>query len=375
MASIESRKDVEVWVGTYTEKLGHVDGRGEGLVPVLVNTATGALQSAQKKTVELTPNPAYMAMSPCGRNMYAVTEQYDVNSSIHSLHFDEAGELVLKNSRDAKGTACCHVAVSRNNNFVVAANYMSGSVVVYARNEDGTLGACVAHDQYTGGAMTNPDRQEQPHAHMVCFDPSHQYLYVPDLGANVVRQYRFDPTSGKITRLAVGDLQMRTAGCGPRHMVFHPTLPVAYVLNELLSTVTTCAFDTASGALTIVAETTTLPPGVPVGINGESFCAAIRIRANGKTVYCSNRLHDTIARFDVNVDGALTLAELTPTGGKTPRDILTVGSDDSVLVVANQDSSTLTSFLIDEDSGALTATGQSFAVHSPAALCSYTPQS
>eukprot|EP00041_Stephanoeca_diplocostata_P010001 m.158784 g.158784 ORF g.158784 m.158784 type:complete len:57 (-) comp17981_c0_seq3:46-216(-) len=49
--------------------------------------------------------------------------------------------------------------------------------------------------------------------------------------------------------------------------------------------------------------------------------------------------------------------------------------DDSVLVVANQDSSTLTSFLIDEDSGALTATGQSFAVHSPAALCSYTPQS
>lgn len=32
-----------------------------------------------------------------------------------------------------------------------------------------------------------------------------------------------------------------------------------------------------------------------------------------------------LCRFDVGVDGALTLADLTPTGGKTPRDILTVG--------------------------------------------------
>lgn len=40
------------------------------------------------------------------------------------------------------------------------------------------------------------------------------------------------------------------------------------MLNELLSTVTTCSFDPTSGALSIVAETTTLPAGVAVGVNG-----------------------------------------------------------------------------------------------------------
>lgn len=79
-----------------------VDGRGEGLVPVQVNVTTGALQASPKKIVDVKPSPTYMAVSPCGKSVYAVTEQYDVNSSIHSLEVDAAGELVLKSSVDAK---------------------------------------------------------------------------------------------------------------------------------------------------------------------------------------------------------------------------------------------------------------------------------
>ncbi|WP_421107956.1 beta-propeller fold lactonase family protein [Streptomyces sp. NEAU-S77] len=36
---------------------------------------------------------------------------------------------------------------------------------------------------------------------------------------------------------------------GPRHICFHPTLPYAYAIDELRSTVTTYRWDAARGAL------------------------------------------------------------------------------------------------------------------------------
>ena len=38
-----------------------------------------------------------------------------------------------------------------------------------------------------------------------------------------------------------GDVQMQK-GLGPRHIEFHPTLRVAYITNELTSTVSVCRF-------------------------------------------------------------------------------------------------------------------------------------
>ena len=67
-------------------------------------------------------------------------------------------------------------------------------------------------------------------------------------------------------------------------------------INRLLSTVSTCSFDAATGALAEIQTTSALPEGVKVGVDGESFCAAIRISQDGQWLYASNRGHDTIAR-------------------------------------------------------------------------------
>lgn len=64
--------------------------------------------------------------------------------------------------------------------------------------------------------------------------------YVPDLGADLVRGYKWNEETGVMTPDAHLELEL-PPGSGPRHMVFHPKLPVAYVVNELLSTVSTCS--------------------------------------------------------------------------------------------------------------------------------------
>jgi Lactonase, 7-bladed beta-propeller len=44
--------------------------------------------------------------------------------------------------------------------------------------------------------------------------------------------HRVDPATGKLTA-AAPDCVAAREGSGPRHAVFHPALPYAYVLNEL----------------------------------------------------------------------------------------------------------------------------------------------
>src|SRR5258707_15153108 len=84
-------------------------------------------------------------------------------------------------------------------------------------------------------------------------------------------------------------------GAGPRHLAFPPTLPLVFVANELDSTVATLRFDATRGALSPQATVSTLPPGW----TGTNYPADIHIAANGRTLYVSNRGHNSIAVFSV----------------------------------------------------------------------------
>lgn len=76
------------------------------------------------------------------------------------------------------------------------------------------------------------NRQDGPHAHCNVFHPSYNWVFVPDLGDNVIHQYGYK--EGCLTHQGHVALP---PGEGPRHFVFHPTLPVAYSGCELLSRV------------------------------------------------------------------------------------------------------------------------------------------
>ena len=67
------------------------------------------------------------------------------------------------------------------------------------------------------GRGANPQRQNAPHPHYVMADPSNEFLVVPDLGADLLRLYAIDKTSGKLTDCPA---QATSPGTGPRHVTF-----------------------------------------------------------------------------------------------------------------------------------------------------------
>ena len=152
-------------------------------------------------------------------------------------------------------------------------------------------------------------------------------------------------------------------GAGPRHIAFHPTLPLVYVVNELDSTVATLRFDNSRGTLSPIDARSTLPPGW----KGENFPADIHVSPSGRTLYISNRGHNSIAVFAVATDGALTLGQHVSTEGDWPRNF-SLDPTGQWLLAANQRSNTVTVFACDQQSGRLMPTQQRIELPSPVCL-------
>jgi len=86
-------------------------------------------------------------------------------------------------------------------------------------------------------------------AHSILPSPDNRNLYTPYLKSNkAILQYRFDPETGRIESLEPLDAQLPTDK-GPWHIVYHPTLPVAYFSNEQSLGVSVYDRDTQSGQL------------------------------------------------------------------------------------------------------------------------------
>src|SRR5439155_17867146 len=150
----------------------------------------------------------------------------------------------LLNRAAAGGKNGVRPAVDPGGKFLIVANYASGSVAVLPIGPDGSLQD--QHQLLDLPGEPGPHKIEQPgsHPHDVVFDPSGRFVLVPDKGLDRVFVFRFDQETGRLKPTDQGSVPSR-AGAGPRHLAFHPTLPVVWVLNELNSTIATHSWDAA----------------------------------------------------------------------------------------------------------------------------------
>ncbi|CAN8099159.1 unnamed protein product [Discula destructiva] len=88
-------------------------------------------------------------------------------------------------------------------------------------------------------AGPNELRQEQPHPHDAILDPEGRFVFVPDLGTDLIQRYLVNKDGrGGLTRLAP---IVAPAGSGPRHGVFVKTGDARtyfYLLSELVNSIT-----------------------------------------------------------------------------------------------------------------------------------------
>jgi len=243
------------------------------------------------------------------------------------------------------------VSLDRTNRFVLVANYVGGSVATLPVMRDGGVAVARSVIEHHGSGPS-PTRQTGPHAHCILADRGNRHVLVVDLGIDAVVSYELDARSGKLTPVSSG--AALKPGAGPRHLVFHPQSPFAYVANELDSTVSAFRYDEATGALDEI-QTTEASPG---GSTPDNHPADVHVAPSGRHLYLSNRGDDTIAVFAI--DG--TTGQLTPTqqiscGGHWPRNFA-LDPAGRFLLVANQRSDSIVVFRVDAESGRLTQTAQ-----------------
>ncbi|MBG0857279.1 lactonase family protein [Streptomyces spinoverrucosus] len=305
---------------------------GPGVVTAAVDAASGALTVLG--SLNGVPDPSYLALSPGGQTLYAVSETaegavaaYRVTGAVP----EPAGRPVL-----VDGNGPTHLSVFAGH--VLTANYGSGSVSAVPLRPDGTLAAAPSGVfRHTGSGPHTP-RQQGPHAHQVQPDPSGRWVVSVDLGTDSVR----------VCTLKEGGLVLHreTAlrpGSGPRHLAFHPSGGHAYVVNELTPTVTVCRWDASDGSLKPLTETPVLP-GSPAG---DAYPSGIVASPDGRFVWTATRGADVLSVFAVEGE-ELRLTGTVPCAGHWPRAIAESGG---FLYVANERSGDVTWFAIDRDSG------------------------
>jgi 6-phosphogluconolactonase len=344
------------YVGSFTT--AKRKARGDGIHVYRVDAATGAWTHVQH--VGDLENPSYLALSPDRRFLYAVHGDAD-----HATAFAldrETGFARMLNRAATGGPNGVRQAVDPTGRFLVVANYAGGSVAVLAIAPDGSL-----EDQHQlvalpGRPGPHPTEQASSHPHDVVFDPAGRFVLVPDKGLDRVFVFGFERAHGRLADTP-GSVAARP-GAGPRHLAFHPTLAIVWVLNELDSTVATHRWDAERGTLEPVQVVSTLP----ADFSGASTSAEIAVTPDGRHVYCSNRGHDSIAIYAADAgDGTLTARGWQPTLGHGPRFI---GLDPAgrFLHAANEQSDSVILFRVDAGSGRLAATGQAIAIGSPVAV-------
>jgi len=342
-----------LYVGTYS-----MHG-SEGIYALRFDHETGALVRAG--VIAGVENPSFLALHPDGGWLYSVSEGHQGAVAAIALNAERSsGSVVSRQS--TLGSAPCHLAVDPSGQWLVAANYGSGTVALHPINSDGSLSPASNLAEHSGSGP-RADRQEGPHAHSATFDPLGRFVIAADLGIDRLMVYALDRQNGKLVSC---DRAATTVapGSGPRHFVFHPSGEYAYLINELANTVVAYRCDADAGVLNPLQTLSTLPPD----FIGESYCADIHAHPSGRFVYGSNRGHDSLAVF--RIDSATGLMEAEghiSTGGRTPRNFA-VTADGRWLLAANQDADNIVVFRLSDGGGRLEQVGEIADIPAPVCL-------
>ncbi|MFC4507580.1 MULTISPECIES: lactonase family protein [Streptomyces] len=334
-----------LYVGTYTS----AEGGGKGITVASYDPSSGRI--TRRGTITGVPDPSYLAVHPDGKTLYAVNEREQ--GAVTAVRLSDRKVL---GSRATGGSATCQLSVHPGGRWLLSADYGSGSVAVHPIGASGALGERT--DMVTHRSPAPGPGQQGPHAHQFVTAPDGGHVLAVDLGTDTVYSYRLDEKAGTLAEVAQAHTR---AGAGPRHLTFHPGGRYAYLADEADDTVTVCAYDAATGGLTIGTPQSTGAKADP------NYPAQVAVTPDGAYAFLANRGDNTLARYAVEADGArLRLLGTVPVEGDFPRQI-GLSPDGGLLFAANQRSGTVSVFRVDGASGELRLAGEPFA--SPVAVC------
>lgn len=346
-----------LFVGSYTG--GKPD---TGIYLYELNPKSGQLKKIS--TVNNITNPSFLTISPNGNYLYACTDTKIPNAgSVSAFLIDSInGKLVFVNKQASGGENPVYLTVHKSNKFIVNGNYTQGNVSVFTANQNGSLNPYSQLIQFKDSSI-NKTRQDKAHIHATIFLPNNDFIFLPDLGSDKIRIFKFDSSVTKPVILT-NDYTVKTfAGSGPRHFTFHPNSKFAYCIEEL------------SGMLSVYSYSNGILDSIQRLFSYSkkqiSYASAdIHISPDGLFLYTSNRgeKENTIAIFSINpTNGKLNLIGHQQTYGEHPRNF-TIDPTGNFLLVANQITNNIVVFKRNLKTGLLIKTNNDIKVKNPSCL-------
>ncbi len=320
---------MRLWLGGYTAEM---DGRATGVGALLAGAAdeasAGGALSVTGDAVALGGSPSWLAQHPSLDVVYAALEG---EGTVQALRRTGEASLERLGAPVAAGEIVCHVAVAPDGRSLVASCWGDGTVTRMSLDAAGRPSAPVtaapAVDPYAGAAE-RPTR-----AHAAAFLPDGR-IATTDLGYDLVRIWRA-ASSGLLLDHEVA----LPLGCGPRHMVVHPSGHL-YVLTELSGEVFVLG-PTAEGRWAVRG-------GIAAALPGDA-AAELAASRDGEFLYAAMRGSDTIAVLKVRGAGELLeQTALVESGVRWPRHHRVLRD---TLLVAGQLSDEVASLTIDARTG------------------------
>lgn len=163
---------------------------------------------------------------------------------------------------------------------IAAAVYTSGAVATIPIDSNGRIVGAPHFTNHSGSSKCTAQpaaaRGTSPHPHGVFVHPLRpDLLFVPDLGLDMVFQYRYDAAAERLTALSPPTIAAETCS-GPRHMAFTTSGKWATVLHEMASTLTVYRWDDTKTSLS---TTPVEPPASTLPQNqGWGYCSSPNCR-------------------------------------------------------------------------------------------------
>jgi 6-phosphogluconolactonase len=343
-------KSTLVYIGT------HTSDKAKGIYLFRLQSAgTEVFQNVTLVPLGLaaeTANPTFFEIDAPRRLLFAVNEvdQFEgkPGGAVSAFAIDDTGRLKLLNQRASMGTAPCHLAIASEGRHLVVANCGDGSVAVLPVAGDGQLGVATAELKGLKIACVGTD-------------PAGNFLFLCEPSTDRVHTFQIDAASGKLQPRAPIALK---SGAAPCQIAFRPDAQFAYVLNQKNSTITTFAYDAATGALKDIESVST----VPEYFDGPNTAHDLRVHNTGKYLYASNMGHDSVVLFNIEkAKGTLSYVEEQGTGGRHPKEFGMQPSGGHMAISLPETNQVLAS-RIDDTNGRLKPSGIFADVPSPASI-------
>ena len=365
---MNSSKQTDIlYVGTYTEIVtGDFGGHGKGISCYEFDAVNGELNLLNN---QFQVNPSYLSIASImhsnnelenksSKYLFAVSEVLASKKPVlHTYTINDNYSLSLIDTKTIEGGCPCHIHYFQNKegqSYTATACYETGNLVIHNMNVEATadLNLHEPINIYHKGSSQHPSRQTQAHAHCACFDIVSNKLLVCDLGLDQVKVYSLQKNNDSFNAIEQQIITL-PAGSGPRHICFDDNYAYGFIINELTGSVTIIKHSAEKKEYEINGTFDTRVPLSESSINTDLGGAAIRVSACGKFIYTSMRSDNTIRLFEFDpIQESLNYIASCPTGGRTPRDF-SIDPTGKWLLVAHQDSDTISIFNVNSYNGTL----------------------